>query len=573
MIYCLLVKQIRLTSMKTSMKFFARIFFIALIVVCSSANAFAQEQKTGSVVGRVTIDGRAAAGVIVLLSPISSDPVRRMELSLTGASAIRTTTDENGNYHFSDVPAGRYRAAPYTLSLIAAPDSKSSESEREITVTDDQTLEGIDFALIRGGVITGRVTDANGRPLIHETISLTGADDSASARLWSPNNSSMFLTDDRGVYRLYGLPPGKYFVSTGGNEMPFSFGDRKAPRTYYPGVADRARAKPVEVTTGGEAIGIDIRVVNSARGYEASGRVIDGDTGKPMPNAMVIYMPAKENPSAGSFPGGISPSGSKGEFHFNNVSPGVYTATAQFVEPDNEYYSDMASFEIKSEDATGIEIKLRRGGSISGFVVVEDTSDPEILARLPQINLAANVTGDSASDAESAFSAGRGKILPDGSFRVWGLRPGKVHIRAGGYLGTKGLKLARVERDGLDQTDGLELKAGEHISGVRLVFATSAGVIRGRVVIEGGPLPAGTTLIATAENIADEDSDAEGRVRVDAVGNFVIENLLPGTYEVTVMAVSDTPTSKQPKVKQTVNVAKDVPAEVTLVLNLKAKDN
>lgn len=563
--------------MKTSMKFFARIFFIALIVVCASANAFAQdqkEQKSGSVTGRVTIDGRAAAGVIVLLSPSGSDPARRIELSLAGATAIRTTTDENGNFNFSDVPAGRYRAAPYTLSHIAAPDSKSSEHEREITVTHDQTLEGIDFALIRGGVITGRVTDANGRPLIRETISLAGADDSAPARLWSPNNSSMFLTDDRGVYRLYGLPPGKYFVSAGGGEMSFFFGDRKTPRTYYPGVADRARAKPVEVTAGGEAIGIDIGVVNSARGYQASGRVIDGDTGKPLPNAIVLFMAAKENPAAGSFPGGVSPSGSKGEFHFDNVSSGVYMATAQFVEPESEFYGDMVNFEIKNEDVKGIEIKLRRGGSITGFVVVDDTADPEILARLSQMNLAAHVTGDSASTAEAdSFGAGRGKINPDGSFRVWGLKPGKVHIRAGGYSGPKGLKLARVERDGLDQTDGVELKAGEHISGVRLVFATSSGVIRGRVVIEGGPLPAGTTLIASAKNIADEDSDAEGRAKVDAAGNFVIENLLPGAYEVTVSAESDALPSQPQKVKQTVNVAKDVPAEVTLVLNLKAKGN
>ncbi len=559
------------------MKVFARNFFILLSVVCASANAFAQdqkEQKPGSVTGRVTIDGRAATGVIVLLSLSSPDPARRLELSITGVQATRTTTDENGNYTFSDVPAGRYRAAPYTLSHIAAPDSKSTESEREITVTENQTLEGIDFALIRGGVITGRVTDANGRPVIRETISLTGVDDSASARLWSPNNSSMFLTDDRGVYRLYGLPPGKYFVSAGGGEMSFLFTDRKTPRSYYPGVADRAAAKSVEVTAGGEAAGIDIRLVNSAKGYQASGRVIDGDTGKPLPNAIVIYMAAKDNPAAGSFPGGVSPSGSKGEFHFANISPGVYMATAQFVEPENEYYGEMVNFEVKNEDATGIEIKLKRGGSISGFAVIEDTSDPEILAQLSQMNLAANVTGSSASTAEAeAFSAGRGKINPDGSFRAWGLKPGKVHIRAGGYLGAKGLKLTRVERDGLDQTDGLELKAGEHITGVRLVFATSSGVIRGRVVIEGGPLPAGTTLIATAENIADKESHIEARVLVDTAGNFVIENLLPGAYEVTVSVVNDAPPAQQPKVKQTVNVAKDVPAEITLVLNLKVKNN
>jgi hypothetical protein len=383
----------------------------------------------------------------------------------------------------------------------------------------------------------------------------------------------MFLTDDRGVYRIYGLPPGKYFVSAGGARMLFFFGDRKSTSTYYPGVTDRARAKPVEVTAGGETTGIDIRVTPSAKGYQASGRVIDGDTGKPLPNAMVLFMPAgeKDDTFFTNFPGGVSSTGPKGEFHLDNIPSGVYTATAQFVERESEYYSEMASFEIKSADATGIEIKLRRGSSISGFVIVEDTTDPEILARLPQVVLTANSTAGEDSSPGLEFSGpGRGKILPDGSFRVWGLRPGTVRIHAGGL---PGLKLARVERDGLNQKDGIELKAGEQISGVRLVFATASGVIRGRVVIEGGPLPVGTALIVSVENAGDDDSNNDGVAVGDATGNFTIENLLPGTYEVRVRAMREGQPTGLPEAKQTVNVVKDVPAEVTLVLNLKPKND
>jgi hypothetical protein len=105
------------------------------------------------------------------------------------------------------------------------------------------------------------------------------------------------------------------------------------------------------------------------------------------------------------------------------------------------------------------------------------------------------------------------------------------------------------------------------------VFASSSGAIRGRVVIEGGPLPAGTTLIASVENTGDEDSEADGWARVDSTGNFIIENLLPGTYEVSVRVASDERSSQQPKVTQTVTVAKDITTEVTMVLNLKTKNN
>ena len=109
---------------------------------------------------------------------------------------------------------------------------------------------------------------------------------------------------------------------------------------------------------------------------------------------------------------------------------------------------------------------------------------------------------------------------------------------------------------------------------MRLVFATASGIIRGRVVIEGGSLPAGMSLLVSIGDARDADSNAERRVAaVDATGNFVIDNLLPGTYEVKVSPTSDGRPTGLPEAKQTVSVAKDVPAEVTLVLNLKPKND
>src|SRR6185369_8054343 len=155
-----------------------------------------------------------------------------------------------------------------------------------------ETVEGIDIGLVRGGVITGRVTDASGQPLIQEGVRLTALDESGKKLRGNMTYVNlpygfMMTTDDRGVYRLFGVPPGRYIVSagvdirhgyTGAGNVPSYY-----PITYHPDVADDSRATVIEVTSGGEATGVDIVLGRSAKTYSATGRIIDAETGRPVP--------------------------------------------------------------------------------------------------------------------------------------------------------------------------------------------------------------------------------------------------------------------------------------------------
>jgi hypothetical protein len=131
----------------------------------------------------------------------------------------------------------------------------------------------------------------------------------------------------------------------------------------------------------------------------------------------------------------------------------------------------------------------------------------------------------------------------------------------------KGLTLVRTEVDGVEQREGIEVNAGAKITGVRIVFAYGAGSIRGEVRAEGGTLPAGLqVIIRSATGGAHRLYGA-----VDERGHFVVENIPPGTYEISVVTVGpDRTTSTYEPVPRTVNVESG-PVQVVLVVNFAAK--
>jgi hypothetical protein len=121
----------------------------------------------------------------------------------------------------------------------------------------------------------------------------------------------------------------------------------------------------------------------------------------------------------------------------------------------------------------------------------------------------------------------------------------------------------------------LAVRPGEHITGVRLVLALAAGVVAGRIRVEGGQLPPGVRVRVILKQTGGSPSTTYPEMTfadADSAGRFVADGLLPGTYSVGV----DMPDNFDPEhhvscEEQTVEVANDAQATVTLVLKLKAK--
>src|SRR4029079_8729584 len=238
--------------------------------------AHAQQDQTGSISGKVTFKNKGVALILVIAIDTNySDGEER--------SHNRALTDIDGNYLINNVPTGDYLVYPVAPALVV-------ENGRRLTITAGQTIRDINFAMVHSGAITGRITDVDGQPLIKETVSVVRVEPES---VYERHKFASFRTDDRGIYQAFGLRPGKYKVSVGQpvpRQLPLpvmTFVRKIFRETFYPSVTDPEKATILEVTESSEIKDIDI-VASAASTFKLTGRIIDGETSKPLPNVRVV---------------------------------------------------------------------------------------------------------------------------------------------------------------------------------------------------------------------------------------------------------------------------------------------
>jgi hypothetical protein len=473
------------------------------------------------------------------------------------------------------VAAGRYRLWPFAPAYTADGAGFPNESEKVVTLSDGETVEGINISLKRGGAITGRVTDASGQPIVEEQIKIQILDERDQKQPFYPRNGSAQRTDDRGVYRIYGLPAGRYIIGAGvemkRGEFRMGYGTRYYPLTFYPGSTDESKATVIELPQGGEVTGVDMTLGRVEKSYTATGRLVDADTGKPVADVSYGYGPmSPDQPFLGSVMYGFR-SDAKGVLRLEGLLPGRYAAFVNST-GDSEYYSDPTVFEITDGNVSGIEVRVRRGSSISGTVVIEGAADPNLLAKFPSLTLHAYFRSTQEMSVHRSYMI---KIKPDGSFLMAGLAPGKVQIELPGWSRPKELSLLRMERNGVEQREGIDVSTGEQVSGVKVVLAYGTGIIRGQIKIEGMDYPedARMSIDVLRTGVNEQDNI---QTEVDSRGRFVIEGLAPGEYELTVGGLifrsRTSPVHLKPAT-QVVTVTNGAELEMTFVLKPVEKDN
>lgn len=525
---------------------------IAFVLVMAGAVAAQERIATASVNGKVTVKNKGVAGVVVFAEEQNPRVWTR--------SNYRATTDQIGNYRITNLPAATYVIKPMAPSF-ALEDEVTSNS---VAISEGENVENMNFSMVPGGVITGKVTDADGKPLIEQYVMVYPIDATVTDGRWDGN----LHTDDRGIYRAFGLRPGKYKVSVGQNES-LPGGPRPTyRRTFYPSVTDMAKATVIEVTAGSEATNIDIVVGRPVSTFRVSGRILDAETGKPLSGINYGIYQGREN--GGSSMVGRNFSNANGEFKIENVLPGNYVV---FIVPGEGggVRGDSTSVEVVDHDVDNVVIKAGKASSLSGVVVLEGAEGSA--AKIKPNDLFINAW---AENTERFFGGNSAlAVNPDGSFRIGGLQKGRIRFgfQSRSLNDRRPVELKRVERDGVELSSGLTLKDGEQVTGLRLIVKYLTGAIHGKIEIEGDESVPNSRLSIWLEPLDPrtwyQSTSGPPSPQLDSRKRFVVQGLSAGTYEVNV-AVYDPGRYETSRIyKQQVTVNDNMVSEVTVTIKTK----
>ena len=366
----------------------ASIAACALALISASAREMGAREATQSAPQRdarttvATTPSPTATGSIagtVLVDDESSRPLRRATVTLSAGQLElprSTVTDDAGRFLFTALEPGNYTVSAQRAAYVTAYFGGKRPGRppgTPIAVQQGQRVSDITIRIMRGGVITGTIRQTNASPLSGARVTATPMQ-SGTARpqpLLELMGLQTTMADDRGMYRIFGLPPGEYAVSAqsalglGASEArritpeevrwaeqstsqpgaglsvaPLTPAPAGGPRTayapiYYPATADPKAASLVTISHGEERAGIDVTLLPVPTAT-ITGQLLDPD-GRPMPNVTVTLQQAQVNDFTDIITSVLGRGGARttadGRFTITSVVPGQYTLRARAAPP------------------------------------------------------------------------------------------------------------------------------------------------------------------------------------------------------------------------------------------------
>lgn len=517
----------------------------------ASAGAKVSNSTHGSITGRVLgDDGQPLAGVSVSVSSASDS--RRVRRAVS--------TDGEGNFKVNDLPAVAYDIVVTAPGFVnpqgGRPDAAPFNSTQRYRLGANVTI-----TMIKGGVITGKVLNAEGQPLVGSPVRAIRVRDGEGRPVYeAPGAPRPWMSDDRGVYRLYGLHPGSYIVCAGGagEVLSSNIGLREVP-TYYPS-ATRDAAQQVSVSAGMEIRDIDIRH-RGGSGYAVSGRVVgaSGAGATLAPNVVIELFQAETGGLAGATTVDTRLGGGFGVY---GVADGEYEIIARQgigdLDGRNEANSSASTprrVTVRGGDVLGVELRLVALGSITGRVALEklDKADCQIARRglLEELLLMPQREDRESRRGASAYFSRAATPDDRGEFVIRDLEAGRYHLNLQlpsdhWYIKAMSLAAAAPSRTAAQSltASGITVKSGEKLQGLALTIAEGAAGVSGRV--EGKKLPSRLRIhLVPVEAEATSDALRYAEV-VTRDGSFSLNHLAPGKYWLLARAVPDDESDEHP---------------------------
>jgi protocatechuate 3,4-dioxygenase beta subunit len=513
-----------------------RALFFSCLVVCavaaqtqtSSTNPSNQATAKGTITGRAIdkASGQPLKKVTVL--------IRRADASSGGGPRGRleqpqvAMTDTNGHYSIQ-ADAGQYRLMAsrngYVRQAWGQKDARRPGTI--LTVAEGQTLKDIDFDLVPGGVIAGRVVDEDGEPMSNVMIQVLRATyQDGERRLENAGNAAR--SDDRGEYRIFGLPARKYYVSASrrggsdgmgvfmfvGDEGPVSSTSAVAEgyaTTFYPGTTEMGSAAPIEVRAAEEQR-VNFTMVPT-RVFKVSGRALDAG-GQPVRQGMAMLMSRSGGFMMG--PSGFSPI-QNGKFEIRGVTPGSYFVMA--TTRDEETQAARRDVEVADSDVDNVNLNLSEGTEIRGSIKFVDFNgkQPDVMNIMLQPKRAGMFFGMTSGSAKA-----------DGNFVLKNVFPEDYVTTISNLPADAFVKSVKVGGDETVTSGFNGAKGGT----MEIVISGRAGKIEGTVMDADGKPFAGATVVLTSDKPIRSRRSAAETTSTDQYGHFTFRGLRPADYQV-----------------------------------------
>jgi Carboxypeptidase regulatory-like domain len=459
------------------------------------------------------------------------EPIRKARVDLIATIGDRRDpvyADNDGRFQFAGVAPGRYTLSAWKSGYAIATYGARSfwEPAAVITLDAGHSADGFEIALAKGAAISGRVVDDAGEPLSDMQVSVGRA---------APVNGRVVFqafglprgTDDRGEYRIGGLPPGNYVVSVFGRAAPAvasAGGDTFARMrgTFYPQTPFVTQARPVTVRSGEDIGSIDVTfTAESLVAPVISGRVVDPRGGAVQ--AMVMAASTGEG-VADAVRGQVAAVQESGEFSMR-VVPGEYTLTAQ---TDDQIARTRVTVDRSD---VGVDLVLTPGARVAGRVIFDGSS-----RRPDGLEVVAVPPEQVGGPEPPRINYQPARIRPDGSFRLTRLL-GTLELRV--VPDTRGWRPKSITAAGRSLLDvPVDFTGGEDLRDVVIVMTDRTAAVTGSVSSGSQtPLPASLSVLVFPDNAL--QARRARWLRPDQLGRFVVTDLSPGDYLVAAAADVD----------------------------------
>jgi hypothetical protein len=445
-------------------------------------------------------------------------------------------SDREGNFEFRDLPPGRYTAVAQH-KRFSGPSINSPPPSISVAVANGQTAQAEIF-MTPTGVVRGRVRDASGQFASNVQV---------EALVIAYNSGLPFLqaaitktSDDRGEYRLFGIPPGDYYI--GATPRPPSAiaaragGDRSV-KTFHPNAFDISRATKITIHGGEDIQNIDIAIQTPPM-FKISGTVSTTvPVAAPPPTAQGAFAVIQQNQNAtvqlilssrdlikpdGGNSGGTSTSvtgTAPGPFEISNVLPGSYDLVAVFNGNSDAPALARTVVDIRNQDVGGLVMTIREGFVITGSVTFDGAAPQQGAIRM------AFMPADALRRVGVAIPA---NFAPEGSFTIPGAPDGRLRL-AVAPLGPD-LYVDDMRQAGVSIFDsGFEIR-GRNPDPIQVLIKSGAGSLEGTVQDASGKL-LNSGVVALVPATRRENDALYYSTRSDSSGNFNIRGIAPGNYK------------------------------------------